>query len=222
MFDLFGSKRKAILALPDFQKSLVFANDIRFLIHSMSDTGCFINITPDKDANIASAFSLTFSTTLTNSLLRYALNDYYSDFCLTNRFHISRGSFSRSNLSQVEIEKRINDSRINEEKIRERYLSNIRQALFKSPDALALYTKYQNSNYFDIYDLLYNCFGIGDSSACRYIASDDEHIPFTWTLPFRTGLSNSYPNGKVKPKSVLCDEINYYTTIFLNELKKQY
>lgn len=220
MFDLFGSKKKAILALPDFQKSLAFAKDIHFLIQSMSDTCCFISITPDKDTNIASSFSLTFSATLTNPLLRLALNDYYSDFCLTNRFHVSRAAFSHSDLSQVEIEKRISNSQIFEEEMRERYLSNIRQALFRSPESQALYAKYQNANYFDIYDLLYNSFGIGDSSSSRYIASDDEHIPFTWTLSLRTGLSNDYPNGKVKPKSVCCDEISYYVTIFLSELEK--
>lgn len=221
MFDLFGSKRKAILELPEFQNSLAYARDICALIHAMSDSGCILNIIPvNKDTVSEEYLSLTFSTTLINPLLRWTLNDYYNDFCRTRKFHASSSSYMRSNLSPSEIEERVKENNHFEDEMREKYLSAICHALFRTPETMNLYSRYHNSNYFDISDLLYSCFGIENDGPNCYTASDDEHIPFTWTLVFTTGLSNYSSNGKLKPQSVRSDEISYYTQIFLNELNK--
>ena len=46
MFDLFGSKRKAILALPEFQNTVSVARDFKTIVRGMSDEFCIVNITP--------------------------------------------------------------------------------------------------------------------------------------------------------------------------------
>ena len=44
MFDLFGSKRKAILALPEFQNTVSVARDFKTIVRGMSDEFCIVNI----------------------------------------------------------------------------------------------------------------------------------------------------------------------------------
>ena len=46
MLDLFGGKRKAILALPEFQNIVSVSKDFKAIVRGMSDEFCIVNVTP--------------------------------------------------------------------------------------------------------------------------------------------------------------------------------
>lgn len=51
-----------------------------------------------------------------------------------------------------------------------------------------------------------------------YSPSDDEHIPFTRSFSFRTGLSDNDSNGRFKNEYSRKEEMTYYAEILMSQL----
>lgn len=213
MFDLFGSKRKAILALPEFQNIVSVAKDFKTVVRGMSDEFCIVQVTP-KLGSTESYIRLEFSTVLENSLLRSQLNDYYDVFYRRKLFSFQYNYATHSHMSNEELRQLQDKAHRTEESFRQTYLNGIRSALFPNDSLLALYERHKDFGYTDIGDLLYYGFGLPDS----YIPSDDEHIPFSRTFAFPTGLSDNDPNGKFKNEYTRKEELTYYSEILMSQL----
>lgn len=213
MLDLFGSKRKAILALPEFQNTVFVAKDFTTVVRGMSDEYCFVQVTP-KLGSTESYIQLEFSAVLENSFLRWLLNDYYDIFYRRKLFSFQYNYATHSRLSDEELRQLQDEAHRTEESFRQKSLDNIRSALFPNDSLLALYERHKDSGYTDIGDLLYYGFGIPDS----YVPSDDEHIPFSCTFSFKTGLSDDDSNGKFKNAYTRKEELTYYSEILMSQL----
>lgn len=213
MFDLFGSKRKAILALPEFQNTVSVAKDFKTIVRGMSDEFCIVTITP-KIHSSETYIELEFSAVIENSNIRYWLNKYYDVLYGSKPFAFRYDYSTHSRMSNEELQQLQERARLAEKSARETYLDIIRKSIFHDDSLLALYERYKDFGYTDVDSLVYDGFGIPE----RYIPSDNDEIPFTKSFSFRTGLSDEDSNGKFKNEYTRKEEMTYYTEILMSQL----
>ena len=213
MFDLFGSKRKAILALPKFQNIVSVAKDFKTVVAGMSDEFCIVQVTP-KISSTEAYLSLEFAAVVENSNLRYWLNKYYDTLYRSKPFAFRYDYATHSRLSKEELQQLQKRALLAETSAKETYLDIIRTAIFQNDDLLALYERHKDFGYTDVDSLVYYGFGIPE----RYVPSNSDAIPFAQSFSFETGLSDNDPNGKFKNEYTRKEEITYYTQILMSQL----
>jgi hypothetical protein len=213
MLDLFGGKRKAILALPEFQNIVSVSKDFKAIVRGMSDEFCIVNVTPKIHLS-ETYIELEFSAVIENSYLRHYLNKYYDMLYGSRPFAFRYNYATHSSMSEEELQQLQKRAHLAENSIKETYLDTIRQIIFQNDSSHALYEHYKDFGYTDVEDLIYYGFGIPDT----YSPSDDEHIPFTRSFSFRTGLSDNDSNGRFKNEYSRKEEMTYYAEILMSQL----
>lgn len=161
MLDLFGGKRKAILALPEFQNIVSVSKDFKAIVRGMSDEFCIVNVTPKIHLS-ETYIELEFSAVIENSYLRHYLNKYYDMLYGSRPFAFRYNYATHSSMSEEELQQLQKRAHLAENSIKETYLDTIRQIIFQNDSSHALYEHYKDFGYTDVEDLIYyDCFLLG-------------------------------------------------------------
>ena len=138
MLDLFGGKRKAILALPEFQNIVSVSKDFKAIVRGMSDEFCIVNVTPKIHLS-ETYIELEFSAVIENSYLRHYLNKYYDMLYGSRPFAFRYNYATHSSMSEEELQQLQKRAHLAENSIKETYLDTIRQIIFQNDSSHALY-----------------------------------------------------------------------------------